>query len=112
MWVAEVQARAAEVLASRQDCVIQAETGSGKTLAFLLPAMAQVVPEQPVPAPVPLFPILLWPATALRLPCWQGSCTSTLRNNHSSIGSRQSQFQVWGCGLRCTAAPWGSFPLV
>lgn len=39
---AEVQRRAANVLLTGSDAVIQSETGSGKTLAFMLPALARL----------------------------------------------------------------------
>lgn len=47
---AEVQARAAEVLQARRDCIIQSETGSGKTLLFLMPVLSQLdfPPETPL----------------------------------------------------------------
>lgn len=41
-YCAEVQARAAEVLQARRDCIIQSETGSGKTLSFLMPVLSQL----------------------------------------------------------------------
>lgn len=37
---AEVQSRAAEVVAQRRDCIVQSETGSGKTLSFLMPVLS------------------------------------------------------------------------
>ena len=39
---AEVQTRAAAVLQSRRDAVIQSETGSGKTMSFLMPVLSQL----------------------------------------------------------------------
>ena len=38
----EVQRRAAPVITSGADAVIQSETGSGKTIAFLVPALARL----------------------------------------------------------------------
>lgn len=39
---AEVQRRAAPVVASGLDVIVKAETGSGKTLAYLAPALARL----------------------------------------------------------------------
>ena len=37
-----MQTRAAAVLQSRRDAVIQSETGSGKTMSFLMPVLSQL----------------------------------------------------------------------
>lgn len=47
---AEVQRRAAPIVLSGSDAVIQSETGSGKTAAFLLPALSRLTyPPQVFP---------------------------------------------------------------
>ena len=108
--VAEVQARAAEVLALRQDCVIQAETGSGKTLAFLLPAMAQVVPEQPVALPTsnpPFFP--RWLAVACQPHTDKEAACPRCVARSGPFCARQPQLQsiLWlgDCGTRVPLLP-------